>query len=93
MNQGVLVDLTGKVAVVTGSGRGLGRAYATELARHDRLALWSHPSVVVVEIADGTGWSADAIAEVWPLKFASSQQRVGQRFPEPPASQVEGTEA
>ena len=27
------MDLSGKVAIVTGSGRGLGLAYATELAR------------------------------------------------------------
>ena len=51
----------------------------------DRLALWSHPSEVVVELADGTGWSADAIAEVWPERFAGSLQAVGQQFPEPPA--------
>jgi NAD(P)-dependent dehydrogenase (short-subunit alcohol dehydrogenase family) len=50
----------------------------------DRLALWSHPSEVVVEFADGTGWSADAIAGVWPDAFAGSQQKVGQKFPEPP---------
>ena len=50
----------------------------------DRLALWSHPSEVVVEFADGTGWSADAIAEVWPGTFAAAQQTVGQQFPEPP---------
>ncbi|MGY1802570.1 SDR family NAD(P)-dependent oxidoreductase [Blastococcus sp. SYSU D00922] len=50
----------------------------------DRLALWSHPSEVVVEFADGTGWSADAIAGVWPDRFAGSQQTVGQQFPEPP---------
>jgi 3-oxoacyl-[acyl-carrier protein] reductase len=49
----------------------------------DRLALWSHPSEVVVEFADGTGWSADAIAQVWPEKYAASQQTVGQQF-EPP---------
>jgi NAD(P)-dependent dehydrogenase (short-subunit alcohol dehydrogenase family) len=49
----------------------------------DRLALWSHPSEVVVEFADGTGWSADAIAQVWPSTFAGSQQTVGQQF-EPP---------
>jgi 3-oxoacyl-[acyl-carrier protein] reductase len=51
----------------------------------DRLALWSHPSEVVVEFADGTGWSADAIAAVWPEKFAGSLQTVGQQLPEPPA--------
>jgi NAD(P)-dependent dehydrogenase (short-subunit alcohol dehydrogenase family) len=50
----------------------------------DRLALWSHPSEVVVEFADGTGWSADAIAEVWPKSFAAEQQTVGQQLPEPP---------
>src|SRR3954452_4126113 len=50
----------------------------------DRLALWSHPSEVVVEFADGTGWSADAIADVWPARYAGSQQTVGQQF-EPPA--------
>jgi len=51
----------------------------------DRLALWSHPTEAVVEFADGTGWSADAIAQVWPAQFAASQQTVGQQFPEPPA--------
>jgi NAD(P)-dependent dehydrogenase (short-subunit alcohol dehydrogenase family) len=50
----------------------------------DRLALWSHPSEVVVEFADGTGWQADAIAEAWPEQFAGAQQTVGQEFPEPP---------
>jgi NAD(P)-dependent dehydrogenase (short-subunit alcohol dehydrogenase family) len=50
----------------------------------DRLALWSHPAEAVVEFADGTGWSADAIAGVWPDKFAPSQQTVGQQLPEPP---------
>jgi hypothetical protein len=50
----------------------------------DRLALWSHPSEVVVEFADGTGWSADAVAAAWPKQFAGAQQTVGQEFPEPP---------
>jgi NAD(P)-dependent dehydrogenase (short-subunit alcohol dehydrogenase family) len=50
----------------------------------DRLALWSHPAEVVVEFADGSGWSADAIAGSWPEKFAGSIQKVGQEFPEPP---------
>lgn len=62
-------------AGITGQAIGIGG---------DRLALWTHPSEVVVEFADGTGWSADAIAEVWPSTFAGSQQTVGQQFPEPP---------
>src|SRR3954463_8819675 len=62
-------------AEITGQAVGIGG---------DRLALWSHPSEVVVEFADGTGWSADAIADVWPTQFASAQQTVGQQFPEPP---------
>jgi NAD(P)-dependent dehydrogenase (short-subunit alcohol dehydrogenase family) len=63
-------------AGITGQAVGIGG---------DRLALWSHPSEVVVEFADGTGWSADAIAEVWPTAFEGSKQSVGQQFPEPPA--------
>jgi len=62
-------------AGITGQAVGIGG---------DRLALWSHPSEVVVEFADGTGWSADAIAEIWPKQFAAAQQTVGQQFPEPP---------
>jgi 3-oxoacyl-[acyl-carrier protein] reductase len=63
-------------AGITGQAVGIGG---------DRLALWSHPSEVVVEFADGTGWSADAIAGVWADRFAASLQTVGQQLPEPPA--------
>jgi len=49
----------------------------------DRLAMWSHPAEIAVEFADGTGWSADAIADAWPHRFADSQQAVGQQLPEP----------
>jgi NAD(P)-dependent dehydrogenase (short-subunit alcohol dehydrogenase family) len=62
-------------AGITGQAVGIGG---------DRLALWSHPSEVVVDLADGTGWSADAIADTWPEKFAASQQTVGQQLPEVP---------
>ncbi|WP_369253148.1 SDR family oxidoreductase [Geodermatophilus amargosae] len=62
-------------AGITGQAIGIGG---------DRLALWSHPSEVVVEFADGTGWSPDAIAGIWPERFASAQQTVGQQLPEPP---------
>jgi len=63
-------------AGITGQAVGIGG---------DRLALWSHPAEVVVEFADGTGWSADAIADVWPTSFAGALQTVGQQLPEPPA--------
>jgi NAD(P)-dependent dehydrogenase (short-subunit alcohol dehydrogenase family) len=62
-------------AGITGQAVGIGG---------DRLALWSHPAEVVVDFADGTGWSADAIAQAWPDTFAASQQTVGQQLPEPP---------
>jgi NAD(P)-dependent dehydrogenase (short-subunit alcohol dehydrogenase family) len=62
-------------AGITGQAVGIGG---------DRLALWSHPAEVVVEFADGTGWSPDAIAEVWPERFAPSQQTVGQQLPTEP---------
>jgi NAD(P)-dependent dehydrogenase (short-subunit alcohol dehydrogenase family) len=62
-------------AGITGQAIGIGG---------DRLALWSHPAEVVVAFADGTGWSADAIAEAWPSTFAPAQQTVGQQLPEPP---------
>jgi NAD(P)-dependent dehydrogenase (short-subunit alcohol dehydrogenase family) len=62
-------------AGITGQAIGIGG---------DRLALWSHPAEVVVAFADGTGWSADAIAEVWPSTFGPAQQTVGQQLPEPP---------
>jgi 3-oxoacyl-[acyl-carrier protein] reductase len=62
-------------AGITGQAVGIGG---------DRLALWSHPSEVVVQFADGTGWSPDAIAEVWPTEFAAAQQTVGQQLPAEP---------
>jgi len=62
-------------AGITGQAVGIGG---------DRLALWTHPTEAVVEFADGAGWSADAIAGVWPSRFAAAQQKVGQEFPEPP---------
>jgi NAD(P)-dependent dehydrogenase (short-subunit alcohol dehydrogenase family) len=62
-------------AGITGQAIGIGG---------DRLALWSHPSEVVVELADGTGWPADAIAAIWEARLAPSHQTVGQQFPEPP---------
>lgn len=62
-------------AGITGQAVGIGG---------DRLALWSHPSETVVELADGAGWTADTIADIWPAKFAAAQQTVGQQFAGPP---------
>jgi NAD(P)-dependent dehydrogenase (short-subunit alcohol dehydrogenase family) len=62
-------------AGITGQAIGIGG---------DRLALWSHPSEIVVEFADGNGWSADAIAELWPASFADSEQTIGQQLPPAP---------
>jgi len=62
-------------AGITGQAIGIGG---------DRLALWTHPTETIVAFADGHGWSADAIAKVWPSSFADHQQSVGQELPKPP---------
>lgn len=63
-------------ASITGQAIGIGG---------DRLSLWSHPTQIAAAYADG-GWSADAIAEVWPTVFAPHEQSVGENLPEPPAA-------
>ncbi len=79
---GVVAFLASDAAAeVTGQAIGVGG---------DRLALWSHPRETVIDVAEGTGWSADAIAKVWPVKFAPALQKVGQEFPEPPAAKATG---
>jgi NAD(P)-dependent dehydrogenase (short-subunit alcohol dehydrogenase family) len=77
---GLVAFLAGDAAAdITGQAIGIGG---------DRLALWSHPSEAAVEFADGAGWSADAIAEVWPRRLAPYRQPVGQELPEPPTGSV-----
>lgn len=48
---GVLMSLAGKVAIVTGSGRGLGLSYAQELARHGASVIINDVDRAAVEAA------------------------------------------
>ncbi len=45
----------------------------------DKLSLWSHPQEIVAEYRDG-GWTADAIAEVWPASFGTRLETYGIPF-------------
>lgn len=83
---GVPADAAGLVAFLA-SDAAAGISGQAIAIGGDRLALWSHPAEIAVEFADGTGWSADAIADVWPDKFAPSQQTVGQQIPSPEPAQ------
>jgi len=80
---GTASDAAGVVAFLASDAAGSVTGQAVGIGG-DRLTLWSHPAEVVVEIADGTGWSADAIAEVWPISFAPAQQPFGQQLTELP---------
>jgi NAD(P)-dependent dehydrogenase (short-subunit alcohol dehydrogenase family) len=72
---GLVVFLASAAAAdITGQAIGIGG---------DRLVLWSHPHEAVVEFA-ASGWTADAIAEVWPVRYAPHRQSLGQQLPEPP---------
>ncbi|PWB97083.1 SDR family oxidoreductase [Salinibacterium hongtaonis] len=65
-----------EAAEITGQAIGIGG---------DRLALYSHPTMIVTEIADN-GWTAESIAAVWADKFAADQQSVGEKIPAPPSA-------
>ena len=45
----------------------------------DRLALWSYPEEIVVELREG-GWTVEQIAEVWPRRFAPALAAYGIDF-------------
>lgn len=45
----------------------------------DRLALWSYPEEIVVELREG-GWTAEQIAEIWPRRFAPALATYGIDF-------------
>ena len=56
-----------RAAGVTGQCIGIGG---------DKLSLWAHPTEIVSAYQDD-GWSAEAIADIWPDAFAGQQQDVG----------------
>jgi NAD(P)-dependent dehydrogenase (short-subunit alcohol dehydrogenase family) len=53
-----------EAAGVTGQAIGVGG---------DRIAIWSHPAEVAVEVREG-GWTADAVAAAFPTQFAPHLQ-------------------
>jgi 3-oxoacyl-[acyl-carrier protein] reductase len=63
------MKLAGKVAIVTGSGRGLGRAYAEALARHGAKVVVNDVDDAVREVADRIGGTA-VVAPVGPAETA-----------------------
>src|SRR5215218_8768990 len=75
------MDLTGKVAIVTGSGRGLGLAYATELARSGAAVVVNDVDPAVAEAAVKTITAAGgaAVAEVIPVGTSDAAQALVDR--------------
>lgn len=72
----------GRVAIVTGAGRGLGREYAIELARHG-------PRVVANDLGgarDGAGWDAGPAEQVVEEIVAIGGQAAARPWPTPTTS-------
>ncbi|MEU9500036.1 SDR family oxidoreductase [Streptomyces sp. NPDC048196] len=72
------IDLTGKVAVVTGSGRGLGLAYAQALAAHGAFVVVNDADEDAAEAAvkSLTAAGGTAVAEVVPVGTAEAADRL-----------------
>lgn len=71
-------SLAGKVAIVTGSGRGLGLAYASELARHGAKVVINDVDQAVADaaVAHVRGQGGEAIAVVAPVGSTETAQQL-----------------
>src|ERR1051325_3201027 len=69
-----LFDLTGKVAIVTGSSRGIGGGRAEALADHGaRVVIWSRKAEACQEVADAINARHEGAAIVVPASISSRE--------------------
>ncbi|HEY0506644.1 MAG TPA: SDR family NAD(P)-dependent oxidoreductase, partial [Blastococcus sp.] len=75
------MDLSGKVAIITGSGRGLGLAYARELARNGAAVVVNDVDEAVARAAvtSITDAGGTAVAEVVPVGTSAAAQALVDR--------------
>ena len=70
-----LFDLTGKVAIVTGSSRGIGRAIAEALADHGaKVVISSRKAPACQEVADAINARHPGAAIVVPASISSKEE-------------------